>query len=82
MQACAAFLHKPVHFRVLFLLLDKHLVAHLHHHCKNNLIYNELKEKLATLMGGRSLGGGLSPTVNKLVALLTHAHLANIRNLS
>ncbi len=37
---------------------------------------------MATLMGGGSLGGGLSPTVNKLVALLTHAHLANIRNLS
>lgn len=33
-------------------------------------------------MGGGSLGGGLSPTLNKLEASLTHAHLANIRNLS
>jgi hypothetical protein len=68
MQACAAFLHKPVHFRVFFLLLDKYFVPHLHHHYRNDLIYNELKEKLATLMGGGSLSGGLGPTLNKLVA--------------
>jgi hypothetical protein len=68
MQACAACIHKPVHFRVLFLLPNKYFVPHLHHHCRNNLIYNELKEKLATLMGGGSLGGGLGPTLNKLVA--------------
>jgi len=30
-------------------------------------------------MGGGSLGGGLSPTLNKLVSII--AHLANIRNL-
>jgi hypothetical protein len=82
MQACAAFLHKPVHFRVLFLLLDKYFVPHLHHHhCRNNLIYNEFKEKLATLMGGGSLGGGLSPTLNKLVSIINTCTLGKHKKL-